>query len=522
MNAPLSIPALLQPASFEHEAQDIQLIETHISWVILGGKFAYKIKKPVKLGFLDYSTLERRQHFCREELRLNRRLAPGVYMDVVPVTGSPQAPRFGGAGPAIEYAVRMHRFPQEALLDRAVARGELRPDQVDEMATLIAAFHQGIRRASPESDFGNPEAVRKRVDSIFAQTLALTKLPALGKRIKALRAWSEDIHGSLAEALARRKREGFVRECHGDMHLGNMAFVDSRIVVFDGIEFSEELHWIHVMSEVAFLVMDLEHRGRSDYAWRFLNGYLERTGDYDGLVLLRYFQVYRAMVRAMVTRIRLQQKHAGDPERPSLETEFMAYLERAETYTRGTTPRLIITRGLSGSGKTTVARTLASHLGAVHIRSDVERKRLFLAGTGEPPPTGIDEGMYSADAGKHTYGRLRELALQMLKTGYPVVVDATFLELEQRAVFRRLAEALQVPFTILDIRATERALRDRIVRRAETGSDASDANLRVLAHQRQSAVPLAPHERPFVVAVDGMAPPDGKALATALTVTGLH
>ena len=347
----LNVQRLLEPGFYPHPVRGLRLVETHISWVFLTGDYAYKVKKPLDLGFLDFSTLEKRAHCCREELRLNRRLAPSLYLDVVALTGTPEAPVLGGPGEPVEYAVKMRQFDEAGLLDRLIAGGELPPERIDRIARIAADFHARAERAPAESDFGTPERAHHPVAENFVQTLALVSGPDVVVRLEGLQAASEEAYRRLAPRMAARRRDGFVRECHGDMHLGNMALVDGDVAIFDGIEFNANLRWIDVMSEVAFLCMDLEQRGRPDYAWRFLNAYLERTGDYAGLSLLHYYQAYRAMVRAKVTAIRLAQPGLSAGDRAAAEASFLGYLSLAEGYAAAGRPFLAITRAPPASAR---------------------------------------------------------------------------------------------------------------------------------------------------------------------------
>ncbi len=512
----LDVLALLNPALYDHEVGKIQLVETHISWVLLTGPYAYKIKKALDLHFLDFSTLEKRRFYCHEELRLNRRLAPHIYLDVIPITGSHDSPRMGGSGTAIEYAVKMRQFSQQVLLDRLVAEGKLPVEQLDAITARVAEFHRGIPPAPPESPFGRPERARIPVDENFRQILPLVTDRLTRKRLEAVKRWADDRFETLTEAMAERKSQGYIRECHGDMHLGNMALVDGEIVIFDGIEFNDNLRWIDVMSEVAFLSSDLEHRGRPDYEWRFLNGYLESTGDYAGLRLLRYYQAYRAMVRAKVTCIRLSQADLPAAEQPVVEQEFQRYLSQAERYTHPGRAMLVLMRGVSGSGKTAISQGMLERMGAIRVRSDVERKRLFSMAAQDRSQSMVTGGIYTAEATAKTYQRLRNLTKAGLEAGLPVIVDATFLQRAQRDPFGELAAKLGVPCHIVDTQAEEAILRQRVQARLTKGTDASEAGIAVLEHQLQNHRALDEDEQPFTVAIDSGKPVDVDAIVSRL------
>ncbi len=502
---PPLIRALLQPERYDHAVACCQLIETHISWVILTGDYAYKIKKPVDLGFLDFSTLERRRFFCEEEIRLNRRLAPGIYLEVVSINGTAQDPVIDSEGNAIEYAVKMVQFAQETQLDRMLDNGVLEAKHMDAFAHLIADFHCKIEAATTQDDYGTPARVWQPMAENFSQIRERTDDTRYLEALAGLERWSRSVFEALEPVLVQRKADGFIRECHGDMHLRNLAWIDNSPVAFDGIEFNPGLRWIDVISEIAFLVMDLQDRRQPELAQRFLNGYLELSGDYAGLKLLPLYLVYRALVRAKVCAIRLVQGEPDKRERAGLEAEFSRYLSLAQSYTRSASPRLLITRGLSGSGKSTLSRPLLEILPAIRIRSDVERKRLYgmtALESGRAAPT---EGIYSAEATARTYERLRELASTVLDAGYTVIVDATFLQRSQREPFECLARERGVGYAILEFIASEQTLRHRLRQRR---GDASDADLAVLEHQLMKFEPLADEERRHCVKIDTEAPFD--------------
>ena len=509
--SPPWLAALERPEAYPHPVQSIQRVETHISWVILTGEHAYKIKKPVDLGFLDYSTLEKRHFYCHEELRLNRRLAAPLYLGLSRITGPAEQARMDGEGEVLEYAVHMRQFPAEDQFDHLLAAGRLEEAHLEALAEDIARFHRTLAEpAPPEGDFGAPEVVIRPMRENFEH------LEGTDPRLPALHRWTEDSFQRLRPRLEERRRQGWIRECHGDLHLGNIVLWDGRPLPFDGIEFDPYLRWIDVQSELAFLTMDLEDRGRRDLAFLTLNTYLAHTGDYAGLAVLPFYQVYRAMVRAKVSHIRLTQPGLGSDERARLQQEFHQYLALAERYTRPRPPTLILTSGVSGSGKSWLARRLAMLGGAIHLRSDVERKRLFglppLARTHAAPDTDI----YTPEATAATYRRLRELAETVLTAGYPVIVDATFLGHDQRAPFLALAEHLGIPCHILHATAPRSVLEARVRQRTERGHDPSEADLAILERQLQKIEPWTADETGRVVTVDTHGPLDVAALARRL------
>ncbi|BAV34805.1 aminoglycoside phosphotransferase [Sulfuricaulis limicola] len=502
---PPLIQALMHPACYGHPVRDIRLVETHISWVLLTGPFAYKIKKPVNLGFLDFSSLEKRRFFCEEELRLNRRLAPSLYLEVVSISGSPESPLLSGNGAAIEYAVKMVQFPEAARLDRMLARGELGPPHIDLLARELAEFHGRVAVAGNDQPFGDPDHVYEPVRQNFIQIRS--RIEAGDETLlQRLESWSELNFNELRQTFEARKRGGFIRECHGDAHLANMVWLEERAMLFDCLEFSDNLRWIDVMSELAFLVMDLDDRGRPGLARRALNAYLEHTGDYAGLAVFRFYQVYRALVRAKVACIRLCQSGLSDTEKNRGRGEYRGYANLAGRYTQPPPPALIITHGLSGSGKTWLSQQLLEALGAVRVRSDIERKRLHGLAPGARSGSGIASGIYAPDASRRTYAHLAELAATILRAGHSVIVDAACLKREQRDSLRSVAQQGRMPCVILDIRTPETILRQRLRQRAAQQHEVSEAGLTVLDHQLATREPLADTEQCHVLSVDGAAP----------------
>jgi len=487
---PLIHALLTDPACYDHPVEKVELVETHISWVLLTGEFAYKIRKPVNLGFLDFSTLALRQQDCIEELRLNKRLAADYYLDVVAVSGSPDTPRINGESQPFEYAVKMRQFPAEDTLDKLAERGELGVAQIDALAKRLAHFHLAeCECASADSPWGEPDAIAQPVEENF-QILA-TRLddPVEIQRLSALQRWCVAEHARLAPLMTDRKKNGWVRECHGDLHLANLAWVDGQLVIFDCLEFNPALRWIDVISEVAFCYMDLLHREFPCLASRFLNAWLEATGDYQGVVLLRYYAVYRALVRAKVAALRVEQGCRASRAEVTSCLQLAEQLALSTRHSPLSTPlSLCITHGLSGSGKTTFSQQWLEKHGLIRLRSDVERKRL--AGLDACARGGEALGLYSESFGLRTYQHLAELTEGLLLSGWSVIVDAAFLMRWERDLFRDLAQRVGADFGILDIQVEPDVLRERVRRRQACGNDASDADLRVLEQQLATARPL--------------------------------
>jgi len=493
------ISNLLKPEVFTHPVEQLELVETHISWVILTGQYAYKIKKPVNFGFLDFSTLEKRKNLCEQEVRLNRRLAQSVYLAVVPVTGRPEKPVVDGEGEAFEYAVKMSQFPQSAQLDHMLEAGELQLEHVDALANLVASFHQSAQVANHEQRFGDSELVKYPVDENFRQIREHLDTDEYEADLVLLEQWSDTEFIKLKDTIQQRKQDGFVRECHGDMHLRNLVWIDNQPMAFDCIEFNPSLSWIDVISEIAFLIMDLHSRNQQGLANRFLNGYLEATGDYPGLKLLHFYLSYRALVRAKVSVLRLGQTDLSEEEKQQVKTEFEQYLHLALNYIQTKKPQIILMQGFSASGKSTVSQKIIDHSSVIRIRSDVERKRLFNKINQPDSKETINEGIYNPRVSEKVYQFLSEQVQVITGSGFSVIVDAAFLKYWQREIFQQLASSLNVSYTILQLVASENVLRKRIVQRKKS---VSDADLTVLEYQLDNWQPFLPNEVSSVITVD--------------------
>lgn len=455
-----------------------KLIETHLSWVLLAGESACKIKKPLHLSFVDYSTLAERRRCCEEELRLNRRLAPGVYRDVVAVTGCADDPQWGGHGPAIEYAVCMRRFADDALLSTQLQAGTLTSATIDACADLLAQFHAAAPVAPADDGFARPA---QRM-AVACAALAGATPVCRGDEAARLSAWLHEQAALLAPLWTERLEQGRVRECHGDLHLDNLIEENGVVSAFDGIEFDPALHWIDVIDDIAFPVMDLQAHGRTDLAFRLLDRWLDGTGDHAALPALRFALVYRALVRAQVM-------HLQDRTEPARR-----YLASALHWIAPAAPWLAIMHGLPGSGKSFVSQRLLERHGAIRVRSDVERKRLFgLAALDDSRARGLH--IYDRDAGSRTYAALLAAARAALAGHFPVILDAAHLNRAERTRAARLARELGVTFRIVACEADDAVLRERLRQRK---GDASEADEQVLDHLRGVVQPLTPGEQSAV------------------------
>ena len=490
MNSELSLTALVEgflaTLTGAGHAQHAHIVETHISLVLLAGEFAYKFKKPVDFGFLDFSTLAKRQHFCAREVALNRRFAPRIYLDVenVEVAGRQ------------ECAVRMRRFPLDATLDALLTRAAVDSEMLCAFARQLAHLHATAMPVVGAAPFGGAALVRAQIEACLEPPLAALLSLQLHSLLKARL-------DAAMPAFAARRAAGFVRDCHGDLHSANVVAYEGELQAFDCIEFNDELRIIDTLSDAAFLLMDLDHHGASTLGHAFLNSYLESRDDYQGLALLPLYCAYRALVRAKVALLRSTQQGASAEHEHAQATSHVALAER---YLQPAGQAgLVLTHGLSGSGKSHHARWLAAQSGFIHLRSDIERRRLVGVPLDEPSDSRLDGGIYTAQITHATYARLASLSAAALAAGYSVVVDATFLNAAERAPFAALAQTHGARFHILMCDAPDDELRRRIVARAARDDDASEATLEVLQQQQRQYLPLSTSELRIALAAESLA-----------------
>ncbi|WP_043739780.1 AAA family ATPase [Thioalkalivibrio nitratireducens] len=480
---------LSEPARFPHPADSVERIETHISTVLLAGEHAYKIKKPLNLGFLDFTDLRARRRYCLAELEINRVLAPGIYLDLAEIRGTPDSPAIGGEGPTLEYAVHMRRFDRDRQLDRLLDAGRLPVSAMDELARKVARFHESADRAEAFAEYGAPEQVLAPMLANFAALRpSATDRPERAERLRGLEAWTRETAARHEVLLRARRQQGFIRACHGDMHLGNMVYAQDdtgreRLAIFDAIEFSPSLRWIDVVSELAFLTMDLHARDAPAHAHQALNVYLEHRDDFGGLALLPFYQVYRALVRAKVHAIHAREDDLPEDERRHYDREVERYLALADHLRSPGRPALILMHGVSGSGKTRVSTEILQRLGAIRLRSDIERRRMIGVSEDVRPSAEQQAALYTPEGIRRVYEHLRRQADLLLGQGQTVIVDATFLTRAQRAPFEELARARGIPSAVVACQADAETLRRRLAARQRAARDASDAGIAVMERQ---------------------------------------
>lgn len=489
---PSLIQQMLQQGFYPHPVQEpIQLIQTHVSYVLLTGDYVYKLKKPVNFGFLDFSTLEKRQHFCQEELRLNQRGAAELYLEVLPITLQDEQYILAGTGEAVEYAIKMCQFPQDTLLSSLFADGKLNEADLEELGRVVAQYHAKTETNDYIRSFGEVAQVRAAFDENYEQTEKYIGGPQTQAQFDETKAYTDRFFAERQDLFQRRIANNYIRECHGDLHLRNICLWQDKIWLFDCIEFNEPFRFVDVMFDVAYAVMDLEAQQRPDLSNAYLNTYLEHTGDWEGLEVLPIYLNRQSYVRAKVTSFLLD-----DPSIPAAVKEEASktaaqYYKLAWEYTKPKQGKLILMSGLSGSGKSTTAKYIARQAGAIHIRSDAVRKHLGGISLYE---RGGDD-LYTPEMTQKTYARLLNLGIILANQGYTVILDAKYdkQELRQEAIAQ--AEKHQLPLQIIYCTAPLEIIQERLTNR--TG-DIADATVDLLASQLKQTEAFTDREKPYV------------------------
>jgi aminoglycoside phosphotransferase family enzyme/predicted kinase len=486
------IEALQNPDLYPHPVPDpVEVIQTHASIVFLAGDFAYKIKKSVDYGFLDFSTLEKRKDCIDREFTLNQPVAPDIYLEVLPITGSSGRVSLNGDGKIIEYALKMNRFPRECLLSEMFDRGEVTRSIVEALGKKIALFHRGARTDAYITGFGDPDRIKQAFDENYRQTEKYIGSVQTRQQFEETKQFTDSFFHERSDLLRERQKQGMIRELHGDLHLNNLCVWRGEIQLFDRIEFNESFRFVDTMYDVAFTAMDLTARDRSDWSDLFINTYLERAGDWEGLQVLPLYLTRQAYVRAKVNSFLLE----GDTFSEAVAESARRYYRLAWQYTRPRTGKLILMSGLSGAGKSTVAREISREIDGIQIRSDAVRKHLAGIDLDE---RGTNE-IYTPEMSRKTFDRLFRLARILLPLGYPVILDARYDKALWRDPLRELARSIGVPFHIVHVHAPLPILLQRI---QERRGDISDATAEILLAQVEKTEPFTEAEHPYLLSLD--------------------
>ncbi len=463
--------ALLQPEAYPEAPGKIELVQTQMSFVFLTDKYVYKVKKAVNLGYLDYTTKEKRQFYCQQEIELNRRLCPEVYLGVVPITRDRGAISVEGRGKVIEHAVKMRRLPQEAMMDAMLADDQVSPQMITNVAQKLVAFHRKAETNANISTFGEINIITQNTDENFGQTKKYISNTISAEKYQRIKDYTDGFIEENASLFAKRTKEGRIRDCHGDLHAAHICFSNG-ICIYDCIEFNDRFRYTDVASEVAFLAMDLDHHRRADLSRIFVDAYVATSQDKELLKLLGFYKCYRAYVRGKVESFKLDDPYIAPAEKGQTLEIATSYFDLAHAYTRSR-PMLFITTGLVGTGKTTLAQALAQRLGLVVISSDVTRKQLAGIPVTEHRFEEFDSGIYSPQFSRVTYDKMFSKAKDILSDGGSVIIDASFIKAEERLKAKRLAEEMGADFFIIECTLDEESIKQRLAQRLrrETTSD---------------------------------------------------
>ncbi len=461
------IAEMMEPSLYGKGVKRVRMIQTHTSWVFLTGSHAYKVKKPVNFGFLDYTTLSARRFFCNEEFRLNRILSPDIYIEVLPITDARGRLTFGGRGPAVDYCLAMKELPQKWIMTEQLKHDRVTLEHIDQIAQSIADFHERAERGREVAQYGSSEIIRLNWDENFAQTMEFRGKTITHREFNETKTAVERFMADSRGLFQRRRAGGFVRRCHGDLHSKNV-FVDDGIHIFDCIEFNPRFSCSDVTSEIAFMAMDLDYCGRKDLANFFVERYVVHTGDIGLLRLLNFYKCYRAYVRGKVTSFVLNDPGVGATDKAEATRTAKKYFELSHSYALGLSaqPKLVVMMGLPGVGKTYVARRLAERMNAFHFLSDSIRKQLIGIPVSEHRVASYGQGIYKGNISKKTYDEMMRRAQAFLAAGCSVILDATFLEEDRRDAARKLASRAGAPILFVFADCPEQVVKSRLVRRA--------------------------------------------------------
>jgi len=484
---PELVQALLEPEAYPEPTQRIELVQTQMSFVFLTDNYVYKVKKAVNLGYLDYTTLEKRHFYCQREVELNRRLCPEVYLGVVPITRDKESIFVAGKGEVIEYAVKMRRLPKEAMMDVLLASNKVSPEMLTTVAQKLAAFHQKAETNTSISVFGDINAITQNTEENFTQTNKYIGKTISQDKYQHIKGYTDSFIKKNTPLFRRRIKEGRIRDCHGDLHAAHICFTNG-ICIYDCIEFNDRFRYCDVASEIAFLAMDLDHYGRADLSRSLVNAYVDGSRDAELGKLLNFYKCYRAYVRGKVEGFKLDDPYIAPAEKRQALEIASSYFDLADSYIRSK-PVLFITTGLVGTGKTFLAQALAKRLGLVVISSDVTRKKLASIPITEHRFEEFDSGIYSPEFSRKTYDKMFSEAKLVLDDRGSVILDASFIKAEERLKAKELAREIGADFFIIECTLDEESIKQRLVQRPEEGS-ISDGRWEIYPPQKRAFEPV--------------------------------
>jgi aminoglycoside phosphotransferase family enzyme/predicted kinase len=479
--------AMLKPETYPESPQKIELMQTQMSFIFLAGDYVYKVKKPVNSGYLDYTTLEKRKFFCQKEVELNRRLCPETYLGVLPITKIRGQISLGGKGKAVEYAVKMRYLPQQKMMNMLLEKEQVTIEMVEKVAQKLAEFHSKAETNEDISTYGSLKAIRVNTEENFSQTEKYIGKTISNEKYERIKNFTNSFVAENAELFNQRVAGGRIRDCHGDLHAAHICFTDG-VCIYDCIEFNDRFRYCDVASEIAFLAMDLDHYGCADISRSFIDTYIASSHDREIMKLLKFYKCYRAYVRGKVESFKTDDPYISEAEREKARTAATGYFELADSYTRKKS-LLIITVGLVGTGKSTVARALAKRLGLTVISSDITRKKLAGVPLTEHRFAGYSGGIYTSEFTRQTYDAMFAGAKDILASGDSVILDASFIRKEERLKAKQVAEAVNADFLIVETVLAEDIIKERLARRLELGS-VSDGRWEIFLPQKERFEPV--------------------------------
>lgn len=481
------LKSLLKPSAYPEETSRVEMLQTHVSWLFLTDLYVYKVKKPVDFGFLNFSTIDRRRFYCNEEVRCNRRLCPDIYLGVVELNRDSNGVRFEGHGEVIDYAVKMKRLPAEGMLENMIRKGEATTEDIEKVAAVIAEFHKNAAVTPEIASYGESEKILANWKENFEAARQFNGLTISAIETALIQKWVLSFIEQHTKLFQQRAREGFVRECDGDIHLQNICIRNGNIHIFDCIEFNERYRNCDTAADIAFLIMDLEFHGCRQFADTALGTYLEHSGDRGAVPLINFYKTYRAFVRGKVESLCAISKDTPEADRELSKQRAKLYFRLVRGYIERSRLKtaIFITCGLMGTGKSTLASQLALELGIQVFSSDRTRKEL--AGLPPEQKTGdaFKNGLYSQKNTEKTYARLVELASAELDQQHSVIIDACFPSRKIRALFSQLAQTYTTcDFVILHLNCSEPEIRRRLSERDALDYSISDGRIELLKDQQ--------------------------------------
>ena len=504
MDQPKIFESLKNPGFYGSDVDSVDVLQTHISFVALTGKYAYKVKKPVDFGFLDFSTLEKRKYYCEEEIRLNRRLCPDIYLDVVPITLEDNKMVLGGSGRVVDYAVKMKEFPQEHIMTKLLQQNKVAEKTIDKICDILIDFYKSGEKSKEIEKFGRLESIKKNIDENFEQTISVVDVTIPRDIYEFIKKANDDFFKKKKDVFEKRIKNGRIKDSHGDLHSGNIVLSD-KIYIFDCIEFNKRFRYCDVASDIGFLAMDLDFLNHPFLSSYLINRYVEKSGDRDIFEVLNFYKSYRAYVRGKVIGFRLNDPNVKESEIKEIVETTKKYYQLSYYYTSLLSvdlqidkPIIFVVSGLSGTGKSTLALKLVVDYNASYINTDVVRKEIAGIDKYERHHDPINTGLYSQEKVDYTYEKVIEKAAEILKKKSNVVVDATFQKKKYRDLAKKIADENNAVFILVQTTALDNIVRKWLDKRLKKKT-VSDGRWEVYLNQKKTFEPYSPEEKPVIV-----------------------